>query len=206
VILGSRFNVLRSRTHFRRYRRCPVPFSCFALPDMFLTVSSASGPVFMFCIPRHVFIGTEGVGSNFHVLRARTCFRRKRGCRVPFLCFARPESFNAVTRASGTIFIFCTLGLIFDGTEDVGSHFSCFAHKDSFSAVPRASAPVFKFCILGLVCGGTVGVGSHFHVLRSRTHLRRFRYKRVLFSCFTHPNTSSAVPRASGLVFVFCAR
>jgi hypothetical protein len=159
----------------------------------------------MFCVLGHVFVGTEGVGSRFHVLPARTCFQRKRGCRVPFLCFALPESFNAVPRASGTIFMFCALGLIFGGTEDVGSHFSYFARENSFSAVSKASAPVFIFCVPGLIFGGTEGVGSHFLVLRSRTHLRRFRYSHVLFSCFSHPDTSSAVSRGSCPIFLFYA-
>jgi hypothetical protein len=56
VGVGTRFHVLRSRTHFRM-----VPL--------------ASGPVFMFCSPGLIFDGTEGVWSRFHVLRARTRFR-----------------------------------------------------------------------------------------------------------------------------------
>jgi hypothetical protein len=72
--VGSRFHVLRSRTHFRRYQGCRVPFSCIALSDSFSVVPRASDPVFMFCAPRLVFGGTEGVGSHFHVLRARTHF------------------------------------------------------------------------------------------------------------------------------------
>jgi hypothetical protein len=145
----SRFHVLRSRTRFRRYRGRRVPFSFFALPDMYSAVRKASGPVFMFCAPglvfgvfegvRSVFMfcapgqvfgGVEDVGSRFHVLRTRTHFRRFRGRRVPF---------------------------------------SCFASTYSFSAVPRALGPVFMFCAPGIVFGGAEGVGSCFHVLRSRT-------------------------------------
>jgi hypothetical protein len=107
--VGSRFQVLRSRTCFRRYRGRRVPFSCFARTDSFLAVPRASGPVFMFCAHRLIFGGIEGVGSRFHVLHVRTHFRRYRGrqsrfnvlraqtrfrrcrvCRVPFSCFARP--------------------------------------------------------------------------------------------------------------------
>jgi hypothetical protein len=144
--------------------------------------------VFMFCAPGIAFGGTEGIGSLFHVLRPRNRFRRYRGLRVPFSCFAPPESFSAVPRASGPVFIFCAPGLIFDGNEGVGSRFhvlrsrtrfqryrgrrdsfSCFARPDSFSAVLRASGPVFIFCAPGLFFGGTDGVASRFHVLRVRT-------------------------------------
>jgi hypothetical protein len=130
-----RFNVLRSRTHFRRYRGRRVPFSCFAFSNPFSAVPWASGPVFMLGTPGIFFGGTEGLGSHFHVLCARTRFRRYRG---------RPISF------------------------------SCFPLSEMFSAVPRAWGPVFMFCALGLIFGGTEGVGSRFHVLRARTNFRRY--------------------------------
>jgi hypothetical protein len=82
--VGSRFYVLRSRTHFLRYRGRRVPFSCFAFQDPFSTVPTASGPVFMFCAPEPVFGSTDGVGFRFHVLRSQTQFRRDRGRRVQF--------------------------------------------------------------------------------------------------------------------------
>jgi hypothetical protein len=241
--VGSRFHVLLSRTRFRRYRGRRVPFSCFARPDSFSAVSSASGPFFMFCALGLIFSGTEGVGYRFQVLRAglvfggtenvgsrfpvlhsRTHFRLYRGRRVPFSCFARPESFSAVPSASGPLSMFCAPRLIFGGIEGVGFlfhvlpsrtgfwryrgrpiPFSCFARPDSFSAVRRASGLVFKFCAPELVFGGTEGVGSRFHVLRSRTRFRRYRWRRVPFSCFSRPDSFSATPRASGLVFMFCA-
>jgi hypothetical protein len=178
--------------------------SCIALPNSFLAVRSASGPVFMFCAPGLVvggtegvrsrfmfcgsgiiFGGTEGVGSRFPILRARTRFQRCRVRRVPFSCFVLPES---------------------------------------FSAVPRASGPVFMFCALGLVFGGNEGVAFLFHVLRVRTRFRRYRGRRVPFSClcaqtrfprhrerrapltsFALPDSFSTVARASGPVFMFCA-
>jgi hypothetical protein len=115
----SRFHVLRSRTHFWRYRGRRGPFSCFAPSDSFWSVSRASGPVFMFCAPGiifgctkltwsrvHVlrtqtfFDGSEDVRSRLHVLRSRTRFWRNRGRRVPFSCFAPPDSFWSVPRAS----------------------------------------------------------------------------------------------------------
>jgi hypothetical protein len=181
--VGSRFHVLRPQTRFRRYRGGRVPFSCFALPNSFSAVPSGSGPVFMFCAPGLVFGGTEGVGSRFHVLRARSHFRRYRGCRFPFSCFARldpfsavpgrrvplscfalPDSFSAVRRASGPVFMFSAPGLVFGGTEGVGSRFHVLRAGTHFSAVPRTWGPVFIFCAPGLIFGGTEGVGSRFHV------------------------------------------
>jgi hypothetical protein len=186
--VGSHFHILRSRTHCRRYRGRRVPFSYFALPDSFSAVPRASGTVFMFCAPGVVFDGTVCVGSRFHVLRAWTHFRLSRGRRFPFSCFALPDSFSAVRRASGPVFMFCAPILIFGGNEGVGSRFhvllsrthfrrcrvcrvpfSCFALSDSFLTVPRASCPFFMFCAPGLVFGGVECVVSHFHVLRSRT-------------------------------------
>jgi hypothetical protein len=142
--VSSRFHVKRSRIRFRRYRGRRVPFACFARPDSFSAVPRASGPFFMFCDAGLVFGGTEVVASRFHVMRSRTRFRRCRGRRVPFACFALPDSFSAVSRTSGPVFEFCVPGLIFGGAECVGSRFHVL-RPDSFSAVPRASGPVFKF-------------------------------------------------------------
>jgi hypothetical protein len=152
--VGSRFHVLHSRTPFRRYRWRRVPFSYFARPNSFSTAPGASCPVFMFCAPRLVFGGTEGVGSRFHilrsglifggtdgvgsrfhilrsglifggtegigsrfhVLRAQSHFRWYQGRRVPFSCFALPDLFSAVHRASGTVLMYCTPGHVFGGT------------------------------------------------------------------------------------------
>jgi hypothetical protein len=154
----------------------------------------------MFCAPGLVFGDTEGVESRFHVLRARTRFRRYRGRQIPFSCYARPDSFSAVPRASGPVFMFRVPGLIFGGSEGVGSlfnvlrarthfrwyrglqvPFSCFARQDSFSAVTRASGPGFMFCAPGIIFGVTEGVGSRYHVLRARTHFWRYRGHRVPF-------------------------
>jgi hypothetical protein len=74
---------------------------------MFPAVLRASAPVFMFYAPGQVFDGSEGVGSRFHVLCSRSRFPRYRECRVPFSCFALPDSFSAVPRASGPFFMFC---------------------------------------------------------------------------------------------------
>jgi hypothetical protein len=178
----------------------------------------------MFCTTTLIFRGTEGVGSRFHFLRSQTRFRRCRVRRVSFSCFARPFSFLAVPRAWGPVFMFFATGLIFGGTEGVGSRFhglrsrtrfrqyrgrrvpfSCFALSDSFSTVLRASGLIFMFCAPGVVFSGTAGVGSRFYVLRSRTHFRQYRVRRVPFSCFARPDSFSEVPRASGSFFLFCA-
>jgi hypothetical protein len=220
----SRFHVLRSRICFRRYQGRRVPFLSFALPDSFSAVPRASAPVFMFCAPGLVFDSTEGIGSNFHVFRPRPRFRRKRGCRVPFSCFALPESFPAVPRASGLVFIFCMPGLIFGGNEAAGYRFhvlrsrgrflrfrgsrvpfSTFAIPDTFLAVMRASGPVFMFGALELVFGCTKGNGSNFHVLRAGRDFWRYRGRQVPFSWFALPNSFSAVPRAFAPFVMFCA-
>jgi hypothetical protein len=144
--VGSHFQVLRSRTRFRRYRGHRVPFSFFARRDSFLAVPRVSVLVFMF-------------------LSSRIRFRRYRGDRVPVSCFARPESFSAETRVSAPIFMFCAPRVVSRGTEGVGSRFqvlrsrsrfwqyrghrvlfSYFVLPNSFSAQLRASAPVFIFC------------------------------------------------------------
>jgi hypothetical protein len=108
-------------SRFQQYRGRRVPFSCFSLPDSFSAIPRASCPVFMFCAPGLIFSGTEGVGSRFHFLRARTRFRRYRGRRVPLSCFSLPDSFSAVSRASGPLFMFCAPYLVFGGNDDFGS-------------------------------------------------------------------------------------
>jgi hypothetical protein len=183
--VGSRFHVLRSRTHFRRYRGRRVPFSCFALPDSFWAVPKASGPIFMLCAPALVFGGTEGVGYRFHVLRSRTSFRRYRGRGVPISCFVLRDSFSAVPRATGPFFLFCALGIVFGSSEGVGT--------------------IFMFCSPGLFFGGTEGIGSRFHVLRSRNRFRWYRVRRVSFSSFALPESFSEVLGALGPFFMFCA-
>jgi hypothetical protein len=158
---------------------------------------------FYVCVPGFVFGGTKGLGSRYHVLCARTRFRRYRGHRVPFSCFARSNSFSAVPRASGPVFIFCAPVLIFGSTEGVGSRFHVLRSRTHFRPVPRASGPVSMFCPPGLVFGGTMGVGSRFHVLRDRTRFRRYQGRCVPFSCFARLDSFSAVPRASGPVSMF---
>jgi hypothetical protein len=215
---------LRSRTRFRRYRGRRFPFSCVPLPDSFSAVPSASGPVLMSCAPRLIFDDIEGVGSRFHVLRSRTHFRWYQGRRFPFSCFTRPNSIATISRVSGLAFMFCARGLVFGGTEGVRSRFhvlrsrtrcrrcricrvpfSCFALQDSFSTVKSASGPVFMFCAPGLVFSGVECVVSRFHVLRYQNSFRVYRGRPILFSHFARRDSFSTIPRASVLVFIFCA-
>jgi hypothetical protein len=164
----SYFHVLRSVTLFGRYRGRWVQFSCFALPDTFLAVPRASGPIYMYCA-LGLFLGvTEGVGSRFHVWRSRTRYERYRGRHVSFSSFVLPDSFSTVLRASGLICMFCGIILFLSGIEAVGARFQvlrsrahfwryrgsrvpfrCFALPDSFSTVPRPSGLDFMFCAPG---------------------------------------------------------
>jgi hypothetical protein len=214
--LGSRWHILRSRTRFWRYKGRRGSFSCIALPDSFLAVLRASGSLFNFCAPGHVFGGTKGVRYCFHVLCSRTRFGRYRVRQVPYSCFALPDSFSTVPRASWLIFMFCAPGLFLGGTEGAESRFhvlrsrtrfgryrvrqvpfSSFALPDTLWAVPRASGPVFMF-------GGTEGARSRFHVLCNRTRSVRYRGRRIPFSCFTLPYSFSTVTRTLGPVGIFC--
>jgi hypothetical protein len=218
----SHIHVLRSQTHFRWCGGRRVPFSCFALPDSFSAILRASCPIFMFCVPVHVSGGIEGVESRFHVLLSRNSYRRYRGRRVSFSCFASTDSFSAVPRSSAPVFLLCAPRLVFGVTEGVRSRFnvlrartrfrwcggrrvlfSCFARPDAFSVVPRASGPVLMICAPGLIFNGTEGVGSRFNVMRSYSRFRRYRGRRVPFSCFALPNLFPEVSRALGLVFMF---
>jgi hypothetical protein len=176
------------------------PVFMFSLPDPFSTIPRASGPICMFYSPEPVFGDTDGVGSRFHVLRSLARFQRYRRRRVPFAGFALPDSLSTVPRASCPVFKFCTPRLIFGSTEGVLSRFhvlrfrtrfrryrrrrvpfSCFALPDSFPAVPTPSGPVLEFCAPGLIFGAIEGFGTRFHVLRCKTHFRRYRGRRVPF-------------------------
>jgi hypothetical protein len=67
------------------------------------------------------------------------------------------------------------------------------------------SGVVFIFCTLRPVLGGTDGVGYNFHDLRLQTRFRRYRGRRLPFSCVPLPNLFSTVPRVSSPIFMFCA-
>jgi hypothetical protein len=181
----SCFHVLRSQSLFPRYRGCQVPFSYFVLPESFSTVLRALSLVFMFCASRIIFGGNEGVVYHFHFLRSRSHFPLYRGRWVPLSCFARRTRFR---RYRG-----CPV------------MFSCFAVPDNFSAVRMASGLIFMFCEPVHVFGGAECVGSHFHVLCAQTYFSAVSRRRVLFSCFARRDMFLAVPRASGLIFMFCA-
>jgi hypothetical protein len=147
-------------------------------------VPRVSGLVFIFCALGLNFGGTEGIVSRFYVLCSRTHFRRYRERRVPFSCFVHsrtPFGWYRVRRIT----------------------ISSVALQDLFWALLRAPCPVFMFCALVLIFDCTESVGYHFLVLRSWTHFRRYRGRRVPFSYFALLNSFSPVPRASGLVFIF---
>jgi hypothetical protein len=199
---GSRFHVLPAPIRFQRYRGRQVQFSCFAFPDSFSAVSTTSGPVFMFGAPRLIFGGMERVGCCFHFLSVRTRFRRYRGRRVPFSCFARPDSFSAVPRALCPVSILCAPGLIFGGMEGVGFLFHVLRYRTRF--LPRVFDPVFMFCAPRLIFGVTEGVGSCFCVFCARTRFRGYRGRRVPSSCFALRDSFSTVPRALAPFLKFC--
>jgi hypothetical protein len=159
--------------------------------------------LFMFCAPRFIFGGTEGVESRFLVLRTRPRFQRCRGRRVPFSFFGAPGIIFGATEAVGYRFHVLRAWTRFRRYQGRSVAFSCFAHLNSFSELPRASVPVFMFCAPGLIFVGTKGVGSRFHLLRARPRFRRCRGRWVPFSCFGRLDSFSAVPRASGPVFMF---
>jgi hypothetical protein len=143
---------LLAQTQFQRYQWLPVPFSYFALPDSlsYFAVPSASGRIFMFCVLGLIFGDPEGDGFRFHVLRVETSFwryggrrvlfsrfRRYGGCRVPFSCYARPDSISAKTRVPCAVFMLYALGVVFGGTDGVGSRFHVLRVCDPFSRAPH---------------------------------------------------------------------
>jgi hypothetical protein len=170
----SRFHVLRSRTHFRRYRGRRVSFSYSTLPYFFWAVPRASGSVFMFCAPELAFDGTmggtEGVRSRYPVLRSQTHFRRNRGRRVSFSYFALSHSFWAIIRVSGPIFMICALILVFGVTLGAGSSFHVLHSRTRFGQFRGRRLPFFMFSCPELIFVSTEGAGSSLHVLRSLTH------------------------------------
>jgi hypothetical protein len=200
-----RFHVLHARTRFRRYRRRRVPFSCFARLNSFSTLPRASGLVFLFCVPVLIFGGTEGLGSRFPVLRPCTSFRRYRGRQVSFSCFALLDTFLAIPRASGPIFMFCAPEIVFGGTEGVASRFHVLRSWTLFRRYQGASGPIFMSCAPGHVFGGDEGVRSRFHVLRSWTYFQRYRGRPVPFSCFKSLDSFPAVSTALSPIFMYCA-
>jgi hypothetical protein len=167
-------------------------FSYFTRPNSFSTAPGTSSPVFMFCAPGIIFSVTEGVGSSFPVLRSRTRFWRYRGRRVPFSCFSRSDSFTAVTRASGPVFIFCAPGQVFGCSDDVVSRFHILRSRSRFGryrgrqshfhVLPTGTCfrrcrgrrgPIFMFYAPGLIFSGAEVVGCRFHVLRAHPRFRR---------------------------------
>jgi hypothetical protein len=138
----------------------------------------------MFYATGHIFGGSEGVGSRFQVLSDQTRFRRYRGRRVPFSCFALPDSFS--DEGVGSHFHVLRSRTRFQRYRGCRVLFSCFMRLNSFKGVTRPSGTIFMFYAPELVFGGNEGVGSRFHVLRALTHFRRYRGRQVPFSSFAH--------------------
>jgi hypothetical protein len=192
---GSYFNVMRSLTHFGRYRGRQVQFLCFVLSDSFWDVPRASGSIFMFCATKLIFGGTEGLGSRFHVLCSRTHFKRYRGSRVLFLWFALVGLFWGILIAccaapcSAVLAPFDTRGDSYftnlkgppvnpTAVGRVAACRSCAAQQTIailFWAIPRASGPIFMLCRAADLFSAVPSVsGLVLLFLLSRTHSRRY--------------------------------
>jgi hypothetical protein len=137
----------------------------------------------MFCAPRPIFGGTESIGSRFHALCSRTHFERYRERRVQFSCFAFPDLFWVAPRDGGSYFLVFRSQTRFGQYQGRRVSFSCYALLDSFWAVTRAPGPFLIFCALIVVFSGNESVESNFHVLRSRSHFRRYRARLDLKGC-----------------------
>jgi hypothetical protein len=180
-----RFHVFRCRTCFWSCGGRQILFSCFVRLDSFSAVPRVLGPVFMICATDVVSRGTEGVGSRYHVLRARTHFWRYRGHRVPLSCFARPNSFSAVLRTSGPVFMFCAPGHVFGSYEGVRSYFHILRSRTRFQPYRGHMFPFSCFALC--------------------TRFWLYQGRRVPFSYFVLPDSFSAVQRVLGPIYMFCA-
>jgi hypothetical protein len=74
----------------------------------------------------------EGVTFSFIVMRSRLAFGGTGGRRVQFSYFALSDSFLAVLRTSGRVFMFCATGVVFDGTEGAGFNFHVLRSQTHF--------------------------------------------------------------------------
>jgi hypothetical protein len=81
--------------------------------------------------------------------------------------------------------MFCAPGLIFGGTEGVGSHYYVLQSRTRFRRY-RGRLVLFSF-------------------LRCQTRFRRYRGRRVPFACFALPDLSLKVSRSLSPVCMFCA-
>jgi hypothetical protein len=160
------FHILGSQTHFWWYRGRRAHFSCFALSGLLSAVPRAQCLIFMFCGPRLIFYGIEGVRSNFTL----------------------PDSFSMVSRAPSPVFMFCTLKLVFGGTEGVVPNFHVLRSETHFR---RYRGRRVQFYALRLIFDGTEGTGPSFHVLRLRAHFRvHILYSTVFFTVVSSINLS----------------
>jgi hypothetical protein len=133
------FHVLCYRTYFQWCRGRRASFSCF--------VPRATGPGFMFCAPRLVLGGTEGVRYSFMFCSSGLVFGGTESVGSSFSYFPLPNSFWAVPRAPALIFMFCAPRLIFRGTEDVGSRFHVLRSRSRFGRYRRRRVQLQCFAL-----------------------------------------------------------
>jgi hypothetical protein len=122
----------------------------------------------------------------------------------PIFIFALLDSFLEVPRAPGSVFMFCSFGLGFDGTEGVGSRFHFLCSRTSFWRYQVCRGLFFIFCAPELIFSDTEGVGSCFHVLRSSTRFGRYHGRRLLFSFIALPDLFFSDTKGVRSVFMFC--
>jgi hypothetical protein len=92
---------------------------------------------------------------------------------------------SAVPRERGLVFIFCVPTLFFGDL--------------------RVPGLILMFYIAKLGFNSTKRVGSSVHVLRPRTHFRRYEWHRVQFLCFALLHLFSTVSKELGQVLMFSA-
>jgi hypothetical protein len=158
--------------------------------DPLSAVSRAIGHVFIFCSPGLILGGIEGVGTSFHILYSEFYFRPYRGRLVQFSCFALPDPFSTIPRASSPFFMVCASEPIIRVNEGNRSSFcvlrsrthfrryrgrqvlfSYFALPNLPSAEPWPSVVIFMLCAHGPVFGGIEGLES---IFLSWTRIRRY--------------------------------
>jgi hypothetical protein len=110
-------------------------------------ISRENNAVFMFCASGLIFGSTEGaqvqfscfaLPDSFSTVPRETNFQRYRGRQVQFSCFVLPDPFLVVPSASSLIFMICAPGLIFGGTDGIGSSFHVLHSRTAENRCGRA--------------------------------------------------------------------
>jgi hypothetical protein len=138
--------------------------------------------------------------------------------------FCAPNSFRAVPRASGPVFMFCAPELILGCIERAGSRFhvlcnethfgwyrgcrvpfSFLALSDPFWAVPRAPGLAFMFCAPKLVSAilRALVLVFMFCAPGPVTRFKQNRGRRVQSSCFALPNSFLRYRGRRNPIFMF---